>query len=734
MPKKDSMATAPPVATDPWSPTGPPLVPVTREELRREARVVGLRDFESPSFEAVDRRRVQLWAISTLLLILLSSMVVISTWTPQLVGDQQPRLLLRLSVLGLTIAFAFYSFEKEAHLRRLSRLLFDERLLTTALSNRLHELSLLLEAGRAMNSVLELPQVLSSILQSALELLRGSNGSLMLIEQEGELHTVCEVGNDSAREARMKVGEGIAGAVAATMQPLLVNGRPDPSRFPGLRSRDHDVTSAMCVPLVHHDEALGVLNVNAGEGQTFSEYDLRALSLFAEQAASTIAKARLFDTQRVQAEQLAHLAFHDPLTGLANRVLFVDRAAQALTRAQRHPAAVAVLFVDLDRFKLVNDSLGHAAGDELLVSAAARLRAVVRPSDTLARFGGDEFVVLCEGLAGEIEAIGVAARIEEAFSVPFQLAAGQARVTASVGIALASDPNDEPEALVRDADTAMYRAKQRGRAGHEVFSAAMRAEKTGKLHVENCLRRAVEQDRMVAMFQPIVDLRASNRVVGAEALLRLNDADRGILFPAEFLEVAEESGLIVPLGTWILRESCAQAARSSSRFPVAAPTTASVNVNLSAVQLANRDLADLVAQVLEETGLRPDDLHLEITETALTELSSDTLAMLESVTASGVHLGIDDFGTGYSSLTYLRRFPVDFVKIDRSFVEGLMTDSEDLAIVESVIGLARGLGLTSVAEGVESEEQAVRLLDLGCDLAQGYHFGRPATTFAAAVL
>ncbi|HUR18061.1 MAG TPA: EAL domain-containing protein [Acidimicrobiales bacterium] len=733
MPKNGKMPTAPATSPEPWAPPAPPPEPVTRDELRREARVVGLRDFQSPSFEAVDRRRVQLWALSTLLLILLSSSVVISTWAPQLAGAEQPRLALRLSVLFLTIGFAVYSFEKEAHLRRLSRLLFDERLLTTALSNRLHELSLLLEAGRAMNSVLELPQVLSAILQSALELLRGSNGSLMLIEHDDELHTVTAVGNDGAQQARVKLGEGIAGAVAATMQPLLVNGQPDSSRFPGLQARKKGVSSAMCVPLIHHDNALGVLNVNADETRIFSEYDLRALSLFAEQAASTIAKARLFETQRQQAEQLAHIAFHDPLTGLANRVLFVDRAAQALSRAKRHPAAVAVLFVDLDRFKLVNDSLGHAAGDELLAAAAGRLKAVVRPTDTLARFGGDEFVVLCEGLAGEIEAVGVAARIEEAFSEPFQLTAGQARVTASVGIALASDPKDEPEALVRDADTAMYRAKQRGRAGHEVFSAAMRAEKTGKLQVENCLRRAVEQDRIVAVFQPIVDLRAGNRIVGAEALLRLNDADRGILLPAEFLDVAEESGLIVPLGAWMLRESCAQAARCGAG-PSASGPQATVNVNLSAVQLATRDLADQVAQVLQDTGLMPGDLHLEITETALTELSPDTLAMLETVTGSGVHLGIDDFGTGYSSLTYLRRFPVDFVKIDQSFVDGLMTDAEDLAIVESVIRLAGGLGLTSVAEGVESAEQALRLLELGCDLAQGYVFGRPASTFAAAVL
>ena len=694
--------------------------------------MVGLREFDSPTFEAVDRRRVQLWAISTLLLILLSSMVVISTWTPELVGDEQPRLLLRLSVLGLTVAFAVYSFEKEAHLRRLSRLLFDERLLTTALSNRLHELSLLLEAGRAMNSVLELPQVLSSILQSALELLRGANGSLMLIEHDEELRTVCSVGNEGARDARVKLGEGIAGSVAATMQPLLVSGQPDAARFPGLRSRDVSVASSMCVPLVHHEQALGVLNVNADNGRSFSEYDLRALSLFAEQAASTIAKARLFETQRAQAEQLAHLAFHDPLTGLANRVLFVDRAAQALSRAERHPAAVAVLFIDLDRFKLVNDSLGHAAGDELLATAANRLRTVIRPTDTLARFGGDEFVVLCEGLAGEIEAIGVASRIEEAFAEPFQLAAGLARVTASVGIALASDPNDEPEALVRDADTAMYRAKQRGRSGHEVFSAAMRSEKTGKLHVENGLRLAVEQDRMLAVFQPIVDLQNHNRVIGAEALLRLSDPDQGILAPAAFLEVAEESGLIVPLGAWILREACAQAMRypSPPAGPHGRPT---INVNLSAVQLALRDLAEQVAQVLEQTGLPPDNLHLEITETALTQLSPNTLAMLEAVTSSGVHLGIDDFGTGYSSLTYLRQFPVDFVKIDRSFVNGLMTDPEDLAIVESVIRLATALELTSVAEGVESEEQAVRLLELGCDQAQGYYFGRPASTLAAAL-
>ena len=461
--------------------TGPTwLDDSARDELRREAKVVGLRNVDAPSLEAVERRRVQLWSLSTVLLLAMAAMVMVSAWwDPGPEGVRGAHLVLRVAVIGLTAAFAAYSFEKEAHLRRLSHLLLDERLLTIALSNRLRELSLLLDAGKAMNSLLELPQVLAAILRSSLELLGGSGGSVMLLDENGlELHTACAAGNEEARDARQEVGRGIAGKVAETGQPLLVNGTADGDTFPGLRPRRRTVDSAMSVPLVHHEELLGVLNINAGPERRFTEYDLRALSLFAEQAASTIVKARLFDTQRSQAEELERLAFQDSLTGLANRPLFIDRTRLALSRTQRHPGVVAVLFVDLDHFKVVNDRHGHAAGDELLVAVADRIRAVVRPSDTVARFGGDEFLVLCESLAGPGEAHAVAARIEETLGQPFRLVAGEARLTASVGVALAADHRDDPEAIVRAADAAMYLQKRGVDLQEEAGAAGPAAEAT----------------------------------------------------------------------------------------------------------------------------------------------------------------------------------------------------------------------------------------------------------------
>ena len=421
-------------------------------------------------------------------------------------------------------------------------------------------------------------------------------------------------------------------------------------------------------------------------------------------------------TERKAAElELAHQALHDALTGLPNRVLFLDRLKHALARSKRRGAgATAVFFLDVDRFKLVNDSLGHDAGDELLVDVARRLGDVLRPADTVARFGGDEFTVLCEDVADGDEAEAIAGRIVDVFAEPFVLAGGEIFLSTSVGIALAGGPDELPEDLIRDADAAMYRAKERGKARFEVFDEDMRAHAVRRLEMESALRRALERGELRVHYQPLCEV-AGGEVVGCEALVRWEHPERGLLAPAEFVPLAEETGLILPLGEWVLRAACLAAAGWPPGWEVA--------VNLTARQLAQPDLVGVVSSALEDAGLAPGRLCLELTESAV--LGAGAAETLRALKALGVRLAIDDFGTGWSSLGHLRSFPLDVVKLDRSFVAGLGTIARDDAIAAAVISLAHALGLRTIAEGVETPAQRAMLERLGCDAAQGYLLGRP---------
>jgi diguanylate cyclase (GGDEF)-like protein/PAS domain S-box-containing protein len=421
--------------------------------------------------------------------------------------------------------------------------------------------------------------------------------------------------------------------------------------------------------------------------------------------------------------RLAHQAAHDPLTGLPNRVLLLERLEAALARARRHNHRVAVLFLDLDHFKVVNDSLGHGLGDRLLIAIAERLALALRPGDIVARFGGDEFVVLCEDLVSPQDAIAIAERVDEALAAPFVIDDTEVFVGVSIGIALPDDADAEPETLIRDADAAMYRAKDRGRARWEMFDNAMRASAVDRLDIENALRRALERRELRVFYQPMIDLR-TGRIDGVEALLRWEHPERGLLLPGDFITVAEETGLIVPIGAWVLDQAC----RQVQRWHASSERTGSlrVSVNISGRQLGHPRLVDDVATALADTGIDPADVELEITESVLmddVEMSAETLGRLHAL---GVKLAVDDFGTGYSSLSYLRRFPVDLLKVDRSFVDGLGTDPGDSAIVTAIITLAHTLGLSAVAEGVESALQLAELRRLDCDRGQGYFMARPA--------
>jgi diguanylate cyclase (GGDEF)-like protein/PAS domain S-box-containing protein len=426
--------------------------------------------------------------------------------------------------------------------------------------------------------------------------------------------------------------------------------------------------------------------------------------------------------QKLARDTLLHHVFHDPLTGLPNRLLLLDRLTQALSRLLRNPSTVAVIYLDIDRFRVINDSLGHDAGDQLLIAVAARLAALVRPQDTLARTGGDEFVVLCEGLADQAEAIGIADRICEAMREPLAWEGGDLVISLRAGIAISRSGSVSPETLLRDADAAMFCAKGEARARCVVFAETMRAKAVGRLDTEMSLRRSIADGDLRLHYQPIVTLEGGH-VLGHEALVRWAHPTRGLIAPDQFITIAEESGLIVPLGAWVLREACLQAKRFQARAPMWSQLT--MSVNLSGRQLGQPDLAEVVSSALHDAGLEPEHLQLEMTESVLMDDAATTITILETLKSLGLRLGVDDFGTGYSSLAYLRRFPVDVLKIDRSFVDGLGRDLEDSAIVAALVSLADTLGLTTIAEGVETELQRESLLVLGCSLAQGYFFGRP---------
>jgi diguanylate cyclase (GGDEF)-like protein/PAS domain S-box-containing protein len=432
--------------------------------------------------------------------------------------------------------------------------------------------------------------------------------------------------------------------------------------------------------------------------------------------------------QRATEDDIRYQALHDPLTGLPNRVLFLDRLGHALARPG---AEVAVVLLDIDNFKLVNDSLGHSAGDKLLMEIAPRLQTALGPGDTIARLGGDEFVVLLEEIPDERSAARVAERIVAAFDLPFDLSAGEHFAKASLGIALADGDGSVPASLIRDADAAMYQAKGRGRARFEIFDGAMRTRTVERLSVENDLRRALERNELCVAYQPIVSLRDGS-LVSVEALLRWQHPTRGLLSPAEFIPVAEDSGLIEPIGRWVMDVACMQAAHWHAAQPDSRPL--GICVNLSVRQFNQRDLEATVANALALAGIEPSTLCLEITESVLLEESEKVSETITRVAQHGVRFALDDFGTGYSSLAYLTRLPIDALKVDRSFVEALGSDSRSTAITTAIVRMAQALSIDVIAEGVETASQVDALRGLRCELAQGFYFHRPLKAHAISEL
>ena len=434
------------------------------------------------------------------------------------------------------------------------------------------------------------------------------------------------------------------------------------------------------------------------------------------------------DLARSASEQtLAYQAHHDSLTDLPNRRLFLRRLTSEMERGRPDAGRAAVLFIDLDLFKVINDSLGHVAGDELLIAAGRRIRDCVRPDQLVARLGGDEFTVLLTSLEDTAEAAATADRIRTAFDLPFTLGVHEVFTSVSVGIAMAQ-PGESAQDVLRHADIAMYQAKTRGRARSELFDPAMDLAARTRQQLEHDLRRAVPRGELRLYYQPEVEIE-TGRLVGMEALVRWEHPVRGLIAPAEFLPVAEETGLIVPIGRWVLLEACRQAREWQTQFRQDSPLL--VSVNLSGKHLQQAALLDEVQEVLEKTGIDPRHLIIEITETVAMAGAETTIEIMSKLKRLGVLLAIDDFGTGFSSLAYLKRFPVDMLKIDKSFVDGVANRGHDRAIVEAIISLGHALGLRVIAEGVEHPEQLQQLKSLGSEFGQGYFFGRPLSNNAA---
>jgi diguanylate cyclase (GGDEF)-like protein len=684
--------------------------------VRAEAQIVGLRNLAVPTLEEVEHRRLHLWIVMVVIVLAVSAgMAGLTAWGDPSDGDSLLRgPVLTFGVLGLVAGFCAYSIEKEVHLRRLTRVLVDERVLVTALASRLEEVSVLLDAGQAMNSVLELEEVLHRILDNALDLLGASDGSVLLTDVDARvLRAVCVRGNDAARDAVVPFGVGIAGRVADTHESLLIQGDLE-------GDREQHPHSAMSVPLLHRGELVGVLNVNAAGERTFDEYDLRALSLFGEHAASAIANARLFEQERSNALALAHRAFHDPLTDLANRSLLIERLNASL--AMPLPGRkLAVLWLDLDDFKRVNDSLGHAAGDDLLREVSVRLRSVLRPADLAARLGGDEFAVVIDDVRAEDEALHAGERVLLALSSPITIGERTVSIRASVGVAVATAGEWTTDELLRNADVAMYIAKSQGKGCVRLFESTMHDALVERLELESELEKAVELAELVLHYQPLVEL-SSGRIVGMEALVRWNHPTRGLLPPGEFIPLAEETGQIMPIDRWVLLQACCQA-RQWQR-DLLTDGQFEVSVNLSTRQLEDDSVVDTVRLALEVSGLAPESLVLEVTESFVLRDELGGARRLRALRELGVRLAIDDFGTGYSSLSYLRQLPVDVLKIDRSFVSGLGTVDEDASLVLAILSLAESLGLQTIAEGVETATQLEALIALGCPQGQGWHFAK----------
>jgi diguanylate cyclase (GGDEF)-like protein len=532
-------------------------------------------------------------------------------------------------------------------------------------------------------------------------------------------------------DAEREEGRGLSGTAFRSRQACISNDYLSDPRGIAFHpvAREGGSKSGAAFPLLVRGATVGVILFISAERDTFTPEFAELLQRLADNVSFALENFDRADEKREADERIEYLASHDSLTRLPNREMFNGLLRYAIATAQRHQRRLAVLFIDLDRFKVVNDSLGHEAGDLLLLEVANRLSRALRASDVVARLGGDEFVVILEECGGVEDVERIAASLLSVLGQPVELGAHECHTTASIGIALYPEHGADAQALTRNADMAMYRAKEDGKNGFRLFSQDLKPQSIERLTLEAALRRALERDQFSLLYQPKVDM-ASGQITGVEALLRWTLPDRGSVPPLQFIPLAEETGLIVPIGRWVLEQACGQ----TMAWRRAGLRQVTMAVNLSPRQFADEHLLQDIDEALAASGLSPSLLQLEVTESMMMRNVARAVRTLDAIQSRGIRLAIDDFGTGYSSMSLMKQFPIDTIKIDRSFVRDLPDDAEDQAIAQAIISMGKALGMTVIAEGVETPEQRDFLRQRGCDEMQGFLFSRPLPPLQMATL
>jgi diguanylate cyclase (GGDEF)-like protein len=585
--------------------------------------------------------------------------------------------------------------------------------------------SVLSEFARTLVTDFPIQSILEHLVERIVDVLEIDAAGVTLIEPGSEPQYLAASDQSALRfeQLQTELGEGPCLAAYESGEAVSVPDLEVDERFPkfGPSALAEGVAAVFTFPLRSGEEQMGALDLYRTTVGALDAHEMSAAQTLADVAAAYLLNARARAELRESTERARQLSLHDDLTGLPNRTFFLQRLDHAILRCKRSEHQLALLFVDLDLFKAVNDTHGHHVGDELLIAVAHRLSGALRPGDTVARFAGDEFVILCEDLVDSSHAEPLAARMGSALSRPFDLSGIVVQITASVGIAFAGPEVDSAEQALQDADAAMYQAKRRGPGGHAVFNLSEHRLATHRTSLSRDLRGALDRGELHIVYQPIV-ASTDGRILGTEALLRWSHPRHGAVPAATAVGLAEQSGVILEIGRWILEQACLELKRWQDQ----GVADLHVAVNVSTHQLMAPGFVGIVTDVLRDSGINPPSLTLEMTETVFARDSERALLVLDDLKRLGVLLALDDFGTGYSSLSYLNRFPVDVVKIDRGFIAGLGEDHASTLIVDAVVGLAHGLDLTVVAEGVESEAQHQAVVSIGCDACQGYYFARPA--------